>query len=296
MPPMQSSSMAPHPPKVVIILADEGQDPTEVAIPWKKFRDSGWEITFATENGKVAKADERLLSNGLFATFLGASKAAAAAYREMVESEAHKNPLAWSMQGFSLVPYGTAKPPSEEDAVLLPGGHDKPIRQYLDSESLHLLLREYWPLVKRSRDAITSDEPSRVVGAICHGVVALSNATHPPATGSTDPEGPSLLHDVETSTLPYWMEQVAWVASQAWFLGGYYKTYGASRSCASDVSKVLNNKKQQYKCGPLSQSPFAHVDPNYHYISARFPGDSWLFAEKMVDEVQQCRSNSNNQL
>lgn len=59
-----------HPPKVVILLADEGQDPTEVAIPWKKFRDSGWEITFATENGNVAKADERLLAGGLFAAFL----------------------------------------------------------------------------------------------------------------------------------------------------------------------------------------------------------------------------------
>jgi len=59
-----------HPPKVVILLADEGQDPTEVAVPWKKFRDSGWEITFATENGNVAKADERLLANGLFAAFL----------------------------------------------------------------------------------------------------------------------------------------------------------------------------------------------------------------------------------
>ncbi|PWW75925.1 class I glutamine amidotransferase-like protein [Tuber magnatum] len=274
--------MTPHPPKAVIILADEGQDPTEVAIPWKKFRDGGWEITFATENGKVARADERLLGNGVFATFLGASKGATAAYREMADSEAHRNPLAWSAQGFSLVPY---------DAVLLPGGHDKPIRQYLDSESLHLLLREYWPLVKRSRDAITSDEPPKVVGAICHGVVALSNATHPPASGSTDPRGPSLLHDVETSTLPYWMEQVAWIASQAWLLGGYYKTYGARRSCSSDVSKVLN-KKEQYKCGPLSQSPFAHVDPSYHYISARFPGDAWLFAEKVMEEVQQCRNST----
>ncbi|PUU84199.1 class I glutamine amidotransferase-like protein [Tuber borchii] len=271
-----------HPPKVIIISADAGQDPTEVAVPWKKFRDSGWEVTFATENGNVARADERLLANGFFATFLGASKEVGAVYREMTDSEAHKNPLAWSKPEFSLVPY---------DAVLLPGGHDKPIRQYLDSESLHLLLREYWPLVKRSRDAIMGNEPSRVVGAICHGVVALSNATYPLAPGSRDAKGPSLLHDVETSTLPYWMEQAAWVASQAWLLGGYYKTYGARRSCASDVSKVLD-KKEQYKCGPLSQSPFVHVDPNYHYISARFPGDAWLFAEKMIEEVHQCRNNT----
>ncbi|RPA99599.1 hypothetical protein L873DRAFT_1827962 [Choiromyces venosus 120613-1] len=287
---IQSPPVTHLAPKVVIILADRGQDPTEVAIPWKKFRDGGWEITFATENGNVAKADERLLANGLFAAFLGASKEAIAAYRQMADCEAHRNPLAWSKQGFSLVPYGRAKP---QNAVLLPGGHDKPIRQYLDSEPLHLLLREYWPLVKRSRDAIMGNEPSRVIGAICHGVVALSNATHPPASGSKELKGPSLLHDVETSTLPYWMEQAAWVASQAWFLGGYYKTYGASRSCASDVSKVLN-KKEQYKCGPLSQSPFAHVDPNYHYVSARFPGDAWLFAEKIMEEVQQCRNKMVN--
>jgi len=67
---IQLPSNTLHPPKVIIILADVGQDPTEVAVPWKKFRDNGWEITFATENGNVAKADERLMANGLFATFL----------------------------------------------------------------------------------------------------------------------------------------------------------------------------------------------------------------------------------
>jgi len=46
----------------------------------------------------------------------GASKEAGAAYREMAESEAHKNPLAWSKPEFSLVPYGRAKPLSEGSA------------------------------------------------------------------------------------------------------------------------------------------------------------------------------------
>lgn len=82
--------------------------------------------------------------------------------------------------------------------------------------------------------------PAKVLGAICHGVLVLVNTTYPP-TPNPENEGLCVLHDVETTTLPHWMEGVAWVASQAWRLGDYYRTYGdEGRWCNKDVLIPLN--------------------------------------------------------
>lgn len=67
--PSQAQSAA-KPPKVAIILANDGQEPSEISVPWKVFQQNGWEIDFMTENGDVAKADQRLLAKGLFGAVL----------------------------------------------------------------------------------------------------------------------------------------------------------------------------------------------------------------------------------
>lgn len=47
--------------KAVILMADYGHDPTEVATPFTIFKDAGWIISFATEQGKPPKCDARML-------------------------------------------------------------------------------------------------------------------------------------------------------------------------------------------------------------------------------------------
>lgn len=110
------------------------------------------------------------------------------------------------------------------DIVLLPGGHDKAIRQYLESQTLHDHLVRLLPHTKRGPGG------RKVLGAICHGVLALAFARCPGAEKSLLAE-----YGLQTTTLPMWMEATAWVASQAWLMGGYFRTYGASRWCYSDV-------------------------------------------------------------
>lgn len=102
----------------------------------------------------------------------------------MVETPAWKTPLAWTSSDFSLSAY---------DGILLPGGHDKAMRPYLESASLQHLLADYMPLSKR-----TEAKP-KVVAAICHGVLALARAK--------DEHGQSVLYDLKTTTLPAWMER-----------------------------------------------------------------------------------------
>src|SRR5713226_8249052 len=108
--------------KVIIPLPDNDFDTTEVSIPWKYFVDAGFEVTFSTEKGKVAQTDPRLLTGVIFGQ-LGAKPDAIAAYRELEKLEAFQHPI----------PYD-AIDPQQYDLLLLPGGHAKGMRQYLESK------------------------------------------------------------------------------------------------------------------------------------------------------------------
>jgi putative intracellular protease/amidase len=98
--------MPAAPPKVVIFLANRGQEPTEAATPWEVLKAAGCSITFATEKGEVASADPVLLQRSLFACILGASRQATASYKAMVASPEHQNPRSWSDKDFDILDYG----------------------------------------------------------------------------------------------------------------------------------------------------------------------------------------------
>lgn len=120
----------------------------------------------------------------------------------------------WSNASFSLASY---------DLLFFPGGHEKSVRQVLDSEALRAHLAAFWPGTKK---------PGRkAVAAVCHGVLVVSE--------TTNEQGQSILHDVSTTTLPNIFESGIWWATRA-LLGDYYKTYGAgSANCEDMVSGDL---------------------------------------------------------
>lgn len=130
----------------------------------------------------------------------------------MSQSPEFRSPLSWTSPDFSLEPY---------DIVIFPGGHDKAIRQVIDSPRVHELVVAHFPRTKK---------PSRkIVGAVCHGVVALSNSTDP-ATGH------SVIRTCDTTALPSRFEQGAYWGTKL-FLGDYYKTYGAG---SEDVQQSVS--------------------------------------------------------
>ncbi|EJU04515.1 class I glutamine amidotransferase-like protein [Dacryopinax primogenitus] len=257
---------------VLFLLSSQGHDPTELFIPALHFLKCGFSLTFATNDGEPAQADQKLLERGSFGRVWGASEEGRMAYEQILQLEAFQKPDSWGSERFNVLDYGT--PPSQTslwaDAIILPGGHDKPIRAFLESKTLQAHLRTFWPFLSRS----SSDRP-RVIGAICHGSLALAFTELP--------SGQSVLRGVCSATLPRWMERAAWWGSQFWGLGGYYRTYGPEgRWCADDI--VASGAK--YVQGPLSTSPFVCVDPEWRYVSARFPGDAKLFAQKVEEEIR----------
>jgi putative intracellular protease/amidase len=246
--------------RVLLPLPDRDFDVTEVAVPWAILRDAGHRVVFATEKaGTVPAADPRLLTGVLFGQ-LGAAPEAKKLYYELIGSPEFGATLAWA----DLDPVGF-------DGLILPGGHAPGMRQYLGSPVLSEQVARFWRL-------------DRPVGAICHGVLVLAR-TRDPGTGR------SVLADRVTTCLPKYMERSAYLAT-AWRLGRYYRTHPAY--VEDEVRAALADPDAQFRRGPVTLSARgtaaddrpAFVVRDGNYVSARWPGDAYLFARWFCDLLQ----------
>lgn len=237
---------------MLIPLPDRDFDVTEVAVPWRALTDAGHDTVFATEHGGTAPvADPRLLTGVIFGK-LGADEEPKAFYRHLAESERFRSPIAW-----------TDLRPADYDALLLAGGHAPGMRQYLSSALLQSKVTEFWRL-------------DRPVAAICHGVLVLARAKDPVT-------GRSVIADRRTTCLPKYMERSAYYLT-AWRLGRYYRTYPAY--VQHEVTDALASPDQfirgprTNRRGTATDHTHAFVVQDGHYLSARWPGDAYLFAER----------------
>lgn len=249
--------------RILVPLPDLDFDVTEVAVPWRLLTQAGHEVVFATENGDVAQADPLLLTGVLFGQ-LGAEPEPCAFYREMEASSEFGRPLRWNdleMRDF--------------DALILPGGHAPGMRQYLASESLQQHVATF----------CTLDRP---IGAICHGVLVLAR-TRDPTTGR------SVLASRRTTCLPRYMEGLAYGLT-FWKLGRYYRTYPLY--VETEVRAALDDPVLQFVRGPITigargtadDDAAAFVVEDGHYVSARWPGDAYLFTKRMMNHLEVARA------
>jgi putative intracellular protease/amidase len=241
--------------RVLVPLPDRDFDVTEVAVPWKLLRRAGHEVVFATENGAVPAGDPRLLSGVIFGQ-LGADPEPKAFYGELTQSAEFQRPITWA-----------AAQPADFDALLLPGGHAPGMRQYLGSELLQSRVAAFW-------------NTGKPVAAICHGVLVLARSKH---------DGKSVLHASRTTSLTKWQERLAYYLT-FWKLGQYYRTYP---EYVEDEVKSALDAPMQYQRGPITwgargtendDGP-AFVVEDGRYVSARWPGDAYLFARKLLERL-----------
>lgn len=232
---------------IVFPLPDRDFDVTEVAVPWKLLTRAGHEVRFATETGAVAACDPLLLT-GVVAGQLGADPEPRAFYAEMVESPAFKAPLRWD-----------AVTVDAADAVWWAGGHAKGMRPYLESATLQELARSF----------AASGKP---VAAICHGTLVLARA--------------GVLAGKRTSCLPKYMEMTAWSLT-AWKLGDYYRTY--PETVEDEVRRlggiVETGPVTLISRGTDTDDRAAHVTTDGSYLSARWPGDAYLLARRLIERL-----------
>ena len=245
-------------------LPDRDFDVTEVAVPWRSLTRAGHEVVFATERaGTRPAADPRLLTGVLFGQ-LGAADEPKRFYEQLTAAPEFTATLAWAELHVT-----------DFDGLLLPGGHAPGMRQYLGSAELRDKVGEFWAL-------------GRPVGAICHGVLVLAR-TRDPATGR------SVLSGRRTTCLPTYMERTAYLTT-AWRLGRYYRTYPAY--VEDEVRTALADPAAQFERGPReltrrgtdTDDTHAFVVEDGGYLSARWPGDAYLFARRYLDLLDRSRA------
>jgi putative intracellular protease/amidase len=238
--------------RILIPLPDRDFDTTEVAVPWRLLSDRGYEVVFATQaGGSAPKCDPRLLGGVLFGK-LGAELEPISFYEELTGDPAFRDPLAWGQIE-----------PADFDGLLLPGGHAQGMRQYLDDAELQRKVATFWGL-------------ERPVGAICHGVIVLARSIDPVS-------GRSVIAGRRTTCLPKYMERGGFLLT-AWRLGRYYRTYPTYVEdeviAALDDPGGFERGSRTTKRGTGSDDSAAFVVQDGNYLSARWPGDAYLFAKR----------------
>jgi len=248
--------------KILIPIPSYGFDPTEAAIPWKLISETGFEIVFATPDGKMASADNRMLTGekfGILKPVFQARNDAVDAYHEMEGSAPFCNPL-------------TYKDLQEEnfDALLLPGGHDKRVKEYLESKALQNLIVDFF-------------HAGKSVGAICHGVLLPARSINPDTNKS-------VIYNYKTTAPLKSQESLGYNLTRLW-LKDYFLTYpeiyteDEVRSALADSTNfvkgpfpMLRDNKDHLERG------FALRDRNY--VSARWYGDAYNFSIEFIKLVQ----------
>jgi putative intracellular protease/amidase len=285
--------------RVLIVMAQQDADPSEVAIPWRVLSAAGHEVVFATPEGTRAHADELMLTGegldpwgfvpGLkrvtvVGRILAARRDAREAYAAMERDPAFLSPRRFD-----------ALKVDDYDALVLPGGHRaRGIRPYLESEALQAFVVAMF----------AADKP---VGAICHGVVVAARAVSP-ATGR------SVLHGRKTTSLTWAQEGLAWTIGGVvrFWDGDYYRTYveapgepPRSRGVEAEVTAALASPSD-YRDVPKTDPEYrrktdglqrdtaddarpAFVVRDGNYVSARWPGDAYTFAKTLADVIAERR-------
>jgi len=116
----------------------------------------------------------------------------------------------------------------------------------------------------------------RPVGAICHGVLVAARA--------------DVLSGHKTTCLTKYMERTAYFLT-AWKLGKYYRTYPAY---VEDEVRAALSSAEDFVRGPLTLTSrgsetddrAAFVVESDFYISARWPGDAYLFAKRFLAQLR----------
>jgi putative intracellular protease/amidase len=241
---------------VLFPLPDRDFDVTEVAVPWKLLREAGHAVVFATEAGATPACDPLLITGVVFGK-LGARPEPIAFYREMEQAPEFVTPRRWSECRVD-----------DFDALFLAGGHAPGMRQYLGSEEVQRLVAAFF----------ATDKP---IAAICHGVLVAARAKRA--------DGTSVLSGVKTTCLPKYMERAAYF-STFWRRGRYYRTYDAY--VEDEVTAALA-KPEDFQRGPRELSRRGTRDDDTHafvvedgrYVSARWPGDAYLIAKKLMGRL-----------
>jgi protease I len=244
--------------KVLMPLPNYGFDPTEVAIPWEILSKHGIKVVFTTPDGRQGAADRLMLTGeklGILKPLLKARSDAVDAHNAMLKDESFSNPREYA-----------AALEADFDALYLPGGHDKGVKEYLESELIQNIVIDFFAARKP-------------VAAICHGVIV--------AARSIDPNtGKSVIHDFKTTALLKSQELAAYNLTRLW-MGDYYRTYPVTvqaevTAALDDPGDFFTGPRSLFRDSP-GQLGRGFIVRDGNYLSARWPGDIHRYSNEFIE-------------
>lgn len=240
------------------MTTQEGFDPTEVGVPWRYLVEAGHDVRFATPTGARGTADPRMVTGqdlAILKPFLRADRNGVRDWKACEASPAFQSPIAYE-----------AIRADDFDALVLPGGHAKGMRVYLESPLVHAAIVAFF-------------EAPRPVAAICHGTLAAARAISPRT-------GKSVLWGKRTTGLLRSQEMLAWRLTRLW-LGDYYRTYDTPME--TELRSFLRSPAEDFDPGPMPwrRDTPAHPGRGFTlrdglYLSARWPGDAHRFGVDLL--------------
>ncbi|MER7577769.1 type 1 glutamine amidotransferase domain-containing protein [Streptomyces sp. NPDC126514] len=245
---------------ILFLLPEADYDPTEAALPWAALSGAGFDVCFATPDGRPAYADPRLTDIGFswLSPWLMTRREPLATYRWMTGDPRFLAPLRY-----------TDIDPESVEGLFIPGGHADGMRSMLENANAQYV-------------AARSMVRGVPVGAVCHGVLLLARARDPRT-------GRSVLHGRRTTALTTLLELTAWQLTRMW-LGRYYRTY--AETVQTEVTSALADPAD-FRAGPVlplrdnarsMRHGFTVQDANY--LSARWPGDCHRMAQQFLEMVR----------
>jgi len=288
--------------QILVPIPARDFDPTEAAVSWQVLKSLGHTVIFATPDGKMAEADEMMLTGQgldlwgfipflrrlpLLGLLMRADRIGRRAYEVMRNDSGFKAPIKWNDIDAEKF-----------DGLLLPGGHRaRGMRPYLESPVLQRVVAEFF-------------EADKPVAAICHGVLLVARSISKTA-------GKSVLYGRKTTALTWAMESAAASVGRVirFWDPYYYRTYrekaDQSRgymSVQAEVTRALQRPEDfldvpkgsdDYRKktiglnrDTLKDSSPAFVVQDGNYVSARWPGDVHTFAKAFARLVSQAHQKA----
>ena len=286
--------------KILVPLPSRDFDPTEVAVSWRILRDAGHELLFSTPDGQPGAADPVMISGeGLdlwgFIPLLKKIRLIGLALRAQAPAREAYALLLKDARFLKPSPYLELRA-QDYDALLLPGGHAKGMREYLESGLLQGVVADFF-------------DAGKPVAAVCHGVVLA-------ARSKSKRTEKSVLHGRKTTALTWKLEKSGWDLTRffaRFWDPGYYRTYGeepgqpagymgvqqeVTRALASpaDFLDVAADAPDHFlKSSGLARDTLHNARPAWvvrdgNYVSARWPGDVHTFAQAFAALLREVKA------
>ncbi len=287
---------------IIMPLPTRDFDPTEVSIPWKILKDEGFDVVFATVDGKRGYCDPVMITGegldpwgwipGLkkfrvVGLFLRGNKSSRIAYQELERDDNFLNPKRYDELKVS-----------DFAGMSLPGGHAVGIKQYLEDQTLQNFVAKFF-------ETLDEQENHKPIAAICHGVVLAARSQSPTLNRS-------VLFGKKTTALTWSLEKSAWDLTKyfaRFWDPNYYRTYMETRdepvgywSVENEVKRALEDESDFLdvpsnvahhflKASGLFRDTKKDDKPSWvvsdgNYISARWPGDAHAMTRKFISKLK----------